>query len=39
MHMKICTSVGRHHTYKKTLKLAFVSTEMHVHRINAHRHR
>lgn len=27
MHMKICTSVGRHHMYKKTFKLAFMSIE------------
>lgn len=35
---KIYTSVGRHRIYKETLNLAFMPTEMPVHRINAHKH-
>lgn len=34
--MKICTSMGRHHIFKETLKLVLMHVEMHVHRINAH---
>ena len=42
VHVKICACenmyiVGRHHIYEKTLKLAFVSLEMHVHSTNTHR--
>ena len=42
VHVKIhgCENmhiVGRHHLYEKTLKLAFLSLETHVHSTKAHR--